>query len=403
MSELFLKGALNFENNLTALSRDMEVKVWLYLAVLDLWSENTEMCLKRLVSTGNMLTAGTVSSRLLIILNDVSNTIGFLTLYKHLINKPKQQLVEHEFTMIILWQYLVSICRLTRYDASNFHPHHQMSHRSRLATDAVLISLTRHGINKFNMSHRHSALVFRPKKTTFDHFDLVSISHHDTLTEVLLKFGVNYMTRFTKLILGQSSRKQLFATISSHYKALYLYKKEEYLELLSLCQERLDNFDTADLEFNAFRVTIEDIHLRLPSRTISVLYPSHVLFDDDVVNLIALMNLCEFDEAVPRHPIKYIYPYITELHNDKRTLTPRFLLQYLMFRCAYELKADKRELMHQWLQLHSQLMFEHILRVFLFRKTFGRRACLDSRHDAIKITLRFYPDVLNIQPSQIFS
>ena len=309
------------------LSKTVRTLPRIYLASLYLASENHDKCLHYLnfyskylpriyAPQTKLTTSSALNTRLLLFLPDVSNAVGLLCLLEgasKICHSEKTHLTRFDVTRYIFKLYLIFLCLLETCGRDfiipvmlRFKLNIQTCHR----LDICLYALVLHRCKK----RTSNKMVVKRNSTLNERFtNDLSISTGDTLCEMLLKYGVEYMTKFHEIM--QSTIPREFCHITSHYKALYFYKEKDYLRTLSQCDEILQHERCAIPAEYSVHVTM--------------LYPFHTLFDSDVIVLTGLLILCD----THGRNISSLYVvfdfYQNYINYKKRSFRPEFLVLYL--------------------------------------------------------------------------
>ena len=217
----------------------------------------------------------------------------------------------------------------------------------------------------------------------------MQICFEESLEETLVKISVEMFTKYYELYFMTNmshSGLQYRCKIVSHFKALYYYRKGEYVKLLNTCDSIISQ--EIDLGFPEERKhpkclpcqSREDLHC------VSVLFDFQTLFGNDVTcltGLISIVNPTGFEESINRELIReFRYPgngitnvkhFQGKIEGDLHKfyvsrVSCFFLVYYLRFQSLIQLHYPKRDILSVLIDLkHAKTghLFEDVLLLFV--------------------------------------
>ena len=295
-----------------------------------------------------LLTSSTINIRLILFLPDVSKVAGFLAIFDHIVMSENAPSNRFQVTRTIFENYLKFLLYIStprKWNGAIFgaeiqrQPYHPF--------DLCLVAVLRQRFHKlaYTMATDHC-------NKPLHNYD-PSISTDDKLSELLPKYGVECMTYFHKQMLSTISRE--CCHIPSHFKALYFYSRRDYRQTLSLCRKITENERSATPAALSFHV--------------SMLYPFHPLFDDDIIVTLGLLILCETHGKTidPLWMFMHFSPSVVITYWGT-SFRPEFLVQYLILRSLEHLKMDSCEIRKAFHLLKPRFRFETIVKRRIRRK-----------------------------------
>ena len=203
----------------------------------------------------------------------------------------------------------------------------------------------------------------------------------ESLEETLMKLSVDMFEKYHELFFITLKQNGLLfrCKIVSHFKALYYYRKSEYIELLNTCNSIISHeiFTPEDCEDRKHPKFLPDYHIQ-DMFCVSVLFAFQTFFKKDVICLIGLIDLILSmldEETVIR---------TSNLHGQTLFRDPKFrglqmrlfvtrvsclfLVYFLRFQSLHRLHYQKSNILSALKDLkhaNTGLVFEDILLMFV--------------------------------------
>ena len=385
----FFKTTLQIQDGF---SQSIHTLTVIYLAVLYALTEQYDKTFSYL----NNVTRGSVNRNIpmhvsfFLIFDNVANACGFSIVYNYIVSKliSKPVLVEpHPSFHVFVFLSTISLRNL---HPKLFKPLRVKFPRPLSRFDILLTMVTP------RRKHLKKNRILITEKNKDPEVDL---SQEDKMADLLTKMAVENFTKFLRL---ESKVEHTFETckVTSHYKALYYYRQQQYERALDVCDTIalneasivLDNWYYFDIP-GIFKYGGDVRNRRY--HPVLVTSAFQTLFDESVTFLIGLMILIDknvltletereeydrfyessglytsFESTREQSTAHLQHLALRRCRVISTIMSPQFLVSYVRIQCLIKLRRPKSEILKVLLQMkieYCQELFEQVLSFFVIK------------------------------------